>query len=168
MSHTISKWVLAVVLLLVCGSVSADCRDWAMEGDWTVFYRDNGFPTSVLAPDETIDIQLDRKSGEFSIEFTDPKWKSWVGSWQTACIKGQTILLGAIQRRGGRTTLIVEISRVFKAEDLLRNSSGVVKERQINIRFPQPFAATELSEELAELAESGKLASHPGHAHGTD
>ena len=168
MSQAIMKWILATVLFLLCGAVSADCRDWALEGDWTVFYRDNGFPTSVLAPDETIDIQLDRKSGEFSLQFTDPKWKGWEGSWQTECIQGETILLGAIQRRGGPTTLVIEISRVLKAKDLLPDSSGFVSDRQINIRFPQPFSATGLSEELAELAESGHLASHPGHAHGTD
>ena len=168
MSHTIIKWALATVLLLLCGSAAAGCRDWALEGDWTVLYRDNGFPTSVLAPDETIDIQLDRTTGKFSLAFTDPKWRAWEGSWQTECINGQTILLGAIQRRGGQNTLIIEISRVVNAKDLLPDASGWVSDRQINIRFPQPFAATGLSEELAKLAESGKLASHPGHAHGTD
>ncbi len=168
MIHSNLKFVLGFSLLLLCGSALADCGESALEGDWTVFYKDNGFPTSVLDPNETIQIALDGKSGDFAVELTDAKWKAWKGSWQTECINGQTILLGAIQRRKGATTLVVEISRVVKMGDLMRNPNGVVKERQINIRFPQPFAVIGISEELATLAEQGLLASHPGHAHGYD
>jgi hypothetical protein len=162
------NWLLGTVLLLLCATAGADCREWALDGDWTVFYQDNRFPTSVLKPDETVVIQRDRGTGAFSVGLSDPAWQAWAGNWETECINDQTILLGAIQQRGGATTLVIEISRVVEAADLLRNAAGVVRERQINIRFPQPFAAIERSDGLAVLAEQGVLASHPGHAHGDD
>ena len=166
MKQTIAKWGTGIILLLVSIGAAAECGEDALEGNWTVFYRDNGFPTSVLAPDETIAIELDRSTGAFSVGLSDPGWQAWVGGWESACVNGQTVLLGAIQRRQGAATLVIEISRVVQAGDLLPIAAGVVPERQINIRFPQPFAAAGLSGPLAELAQRGLLASHPGHAHG--
>jgi hypothetical protein len=155
-----------MLLLTTAVSAWADCREGALEGDWTVFYRDNGFPTSVLAPDEAITIRLDGASGAFSVSLTDPEWRGWNAAWESVCVDGNTVLLGAIQRRRGRATLVIEISRVIDSRDLLRNAAGEVRERQINVRFPQPFAAEGLGGALAELAEQGLVASHPGHAHG--
>ncbi|NNK52501.1 MAG: hypothetical protein HKO99_12970 [Xanthomonadales bacterium] len=166
MMKSYAKYVAAMLLLMTAVSSWAGCREDALEGDWTVFYRDNGFPTSVLAPDEVINIQFDHKSRAFSVSLSDPEWRSWEANWDSVCVDGRTVLLGAIQRRHGRATLVIEISRVADTHDLLRNAAGVVRERQIKIRFPQPFAASGLSEALAELAERGLLASHPGHAHG--
>lgn len=160
------KKLAAILLLMTAISAWADCGEGALEGDWTVFYRDNGFPTSVLAPDEVITIRLNGASGAFSVSMTDPEWRGWAGDWESVCVDGRTVLLGAIQRRHGRATLVIEVSRVTDARDLLRNAAGEVRERQINVRFPQPFAAAGLSGALAELAERGLLASHPGHAHG--
>jgi hypothetical protein len=162
------KRVVSVVLLTASASAWADCRESALEGDWTVFYRDNAFPTSVLAPDETLGISRDPKSGTFSVALTDPEWQGWNDAWEAVCVDGQTVLLGAIHRRHGANTLVIEISRVVTADDLLRNAAGVVRERQINIRFPQPFSMVEQNQALADLARRGLLASHPGHAHGWD
>ena len=44
------KQTAAILLLTTAVSAWADCGEGALEGDWTVFYRDNGYPTSVLAP----------------------------------------------------------------------------------------------------------------------
>jgi len=161
------RWV-GVLLLAAGTSAWADCKDWALEGDWTVFYRDNGFPTSVLAPDERVTIERDSASGAFSVSLSDPEWCAWGGHWESVCVNGQTILVGAIQRRGAATTLVIEISRVVEATDLLRNAAGIVRERQVGIRFPEPFAVSGLNADLAERAARGELASHPGHAHGWD
>lgn len=160
------KQAAAILLLTTAVSAWADCGEGALEGDWTVFYRDNGYPTSVLAPDEVITIRLSGSGGAFTVSLTDSEWRGWAGAWEPVCVDGRTVLLGAIQRRHGKATLVIEISRVTEARDLLRNAAGEVRERQINIRFPQPFAAEGLSGALAELAEQGLLASHPGHAHG--
>lgn len=160
------KQLAAMLLLTTTMSAWADCNEDALEGDWTVFYRDNGFPTSVLAPDEVITIRINGSSGVFAVSMTDPEWRGWVGAWESVCVDGRTVLLGAIQRRHGRATLVIEISRVTHARDLLPNAAGEVRERQINVRFPQPFAAEGLGGALAELAEQGLVASHPGHAHG--
>ncbi|MGD2130622.1 MAG: hypothetical protein PVJ33_16340 [Lysobacterales bacterium] len=159
---------MSVVLLTASASAWAECNESALEGDWTVFYRDNAFPTSVLAPDETLGISRNPRNGAFSVALSDPEWRSWNAEWEAACVNDQTVLLGAIQRRQGTTTLVIELSRVVTAGDLLRNSAGVVRERQISIRFPQPFSIAEQSGTLAELAKQGLLASHPGHAHGWD
>ncbi len=158
-----TKQVAAMLLLTTAVSAWADCGEGALEGDWTVFYRDNGYPTSVLAPDEVITIRLSGSGGAFAVSLTDPEWRGWASAWESVCVDGRTVLLGAIQRRHGKATLVIEISRVTEARDLLRNAAGEVRERQINIRFPQPFAAEGLS---GALAEQGLLASHPGHAHG--
>jgi hypothetical protein len=166
MKPSILKWGSGILLLLASAGVAADCREAALEGDWTVFYRDNGFPTSVLAADETLAIAYDQRSKSFSVSLSDPRWQAWDGGWESVCVDGQAVLLGAVQRRQGAGTLLIEIARVVRADDLLRNAAGAVRERQINIRFPQPYAALGLDGPLAELAERGELASHPGHAHG--
>lgn len=158
----------ATVLLVVCGPAWTDCGVSALDGDWTVFYRDNAFPTSVLAPEATVGIRHDAKTGAVAVAVSDPEWQGLPRTWEVACVDGQAILLGAIQRRGAATTLLIEISRVVKAADLLRNAAGVVRERQIDIRFPQPFAAAANRDALSALAERGALASHPGHAHAWD
>jgi len=168
MKRMTAQFGFGVLLLAVCTATWADCREGALAGDWTVFYRDNGFPTSVLAPDGRVTIKLDEASGAFSVSLSDPEWKAWDGQWAPVCVNGQTILVGAIQRRGAATNLVMEVSRVVEAADLVRNAAGLVRERQIGIRFPEPFAATGLGNELAELAREGALASHPGHAHGWD
>lgn len=166
MKQSIIKWGSGVLLLLASAGAFADCRSGDLVGEWTVFYRDNGFPTSVLAPDEAISIQVDQNTGAYSVSLSDPRWRAWSGEWEATCIKGQTILHGAVQRRQGAGALVIEIARVVEAADLLPNADGAVRERQINIRFPQPYAALERGGNLAELAEKGLLASHPGHAHG--
>jgi hypothetical protein len=160
------KKLAAILLLTTAMSAWADCGESALEGDWTVFYPDNGFPTSVLAPDEVITIRLNGSSSAFAVSLTDPEWRGWNAAWESVCIDGNTVLLGAIQQRRGRVTLLIEFSRVTNAGDLLPNAAGEVRQRQINVRFPQPLAAADLSGALAELAEQGLVASHPGHAHG--
>lgn len=170
MTRTTLRKGFGALLLAACASACtsawADCGEWALAGDWTVFYRDNGFPTSVLAPDERITIKHHGAGGTFSVSLSDPEWRAFEGRWESVCVNGQTILVGAIQRRGASTTLVMEISRVVAAADLVRNAAGIVRERQISIRFPEPFAAVGLGDGLGEAARRGELASHPGHAHG--
>ncbi len=168
MYQLMKKFALGMVLMICSLDVLADCNASDLAGNWKIFYRDNGFPTSVLAPEETLAIKLDDSSGNFSVHMTDPDWWGVNGNWETECVDGQPILLGAIQQRRGRTTLVIEISRVTIAEDLLPLPDGELPERQINIRFPQPVAAMKQLSHLAEMAEQGKLSSHPGHAHGWD
>jgi len=166
MMRSCVKYLAAILLLSTGLPAWADCGEANLEGDWTVFYRDDAFPTSVLAPGENLSVSRDRRSGAFSVTLSDPEWRGWSAEWETVCANGQTILLGAIQSRRGTTTLVIEISRVVRPADLLRNARGEVRERQINIRFPQPFAVEGLSDAIREAAEQGWLASHPGHAHG--
>ena len=158
--------LLALSALLSCVPVFADCNENALQGVWTVFYRDNLFPTSVLAPDETIDIRYNAGADQFSVDFSDSDWAAWGGGWSHECINGQTVLIGAIEQRNGRrTTLVIEIAKVTDANDLLARSSGVKKLQQINIHFPERYAKSELSEAFEALKKGGYLASHPGHAH---
>ncbi len=168
MSKLNTKIICGAMFVMLSGNVLAECNKAELAGDWKVFYRNDAYPTSVLAAGEAISIQLDSKSGSLSVQLTDPDWQGWNESWETVCIDGHTILLGAIQQRSGKTTLVLEIGRVVKAGDSLSLSTGEVKARQVNIRFPQPYAALEHSESLSKLAEQGLLSSHPGHAHGWD
>ena len=168
MNRSCAMKFLMILLMLVSASSWADCRDGALEGDWTIFYRNNAYPTSVLAPGEVLSIHKDRKSGDFSVALSDREWRGWDAKWESVCVNDQTVLLGAIQRRLGATMLVIEISRVVRYADLLRTADGVLPERQINIRFPQPFGVAGQNDALSRLAEQGLLVSHPGHAHGWD
>jgi len=162
------KLLLAVTMLMFSTVVYADCKENALQGEWTVFYRDNAFPTSVLAPDWMINIHYQDDLDEYSVELTDPRWKAWSGAWTHECVDGQTVLIGAIERRGGSASLVIEMSRVIDVDDLLPLPSGEIKLNQVNIHFPEQFSS-EVPEELREsLFRSGYLASHPGHAHSYD
>ncbi len=168
MSRIIQYLVLALCLVPLSGTaLAADCDEAALEGDWIVFYRDNGFPTSVLTPGSVISIAPSETKRGFSVVVDDPEWQDWNGNWATACGNDRAVVLGAIRRKQGSTTLVVEISRVVSESDLLALPSGEIPPEQVNIRFPQPFAGNDFSsEDLKALAEQGLLSSHPGHAHG--
>ncbi len=107
-----------------------------------MFYQNNAFPTSVLAPDKTINIQYFSDADEFSVDLSDPRWKAWSGNWSHECIDGQTVLIGAVERRSGGASLLIEISRVVDVDDLLARPSGDVNPNQINIHFPDRHAST--------------------------
>jgi len=160
------RLLLALSTLLSSFAVMADCNEYALQGTWSVYYRDNAFPTSVLAPGKTIDIQYNQKLDRFSLEFTDSRWKAWDGGWAHECIEGQTVLIGAIAQRRGKTRIVAEIRKVIDVADLLARSSGEMKLEQINIQFPRSFASTDLDNAFDALKQEGYLASHPGHAHG--
>ena len=77
------RLLLALSTLLSSFAVMADCNEYALQGTWSVYYRDNAFPTSVLAPGKTIDIQYNQKLDRFSLEFTDQPVESlgwWLGA----------------------------------------------------------------------------------------
>ena len=162
------KLIFAVGLTMFSAGLWADCKEFDLQGDWTVFYRDNAFPTSVLAPDRQIIIRYLEDTDGFSVELTDPKWKAWSSDWAHECVDGQTVLLGAIENRGGNASLVMEISRVVEVEDLLARASGEVRLRQINIHFPETFSSAYPAELHKVLSGGGYLASHPGHAHADD
>lgn len=162
------KLLMAAVALMFCSTLYADCREHALEGDWTVFYRDNAFPTSVLAPDEFFSIRYNAKSDKFSIDLTDPAWKAWNGRWSHECIDGQTVLIGAVEQRHSGAILVIEVSRVLDVNDLMARRSGQVKLNQINIHFPERYARSYPPELQDALTQAGPLLSHPGHAHADD
>jgi hypothetical protein len=159
------KILLALIALVFSAPLYAGCNEYALFGEWSVFYRNNDFPTSVLAPDKLIDIRYDRKLDQFSVAFKDDHWKAWAGGWTHECIDRQTVLIGALERRGGGIALVVEISKVTNVSDLLARSSGTKKLNQINIRFPERQDHGKVAEIFDALQKNGYLASHPGHAH---
>ena len=154
-------------LIALSGSVPAlaNCNESALQGTWTVFYRDNAFPTSVLAADETIYIGYNPGKDEFSVSFSDNDWAAWDGGWSSSCVDGQTVLIGAIKQRRGKTTLVIEMSRVTDPNDLLARSNGMKRPQQINIHFPDRYAQSAASHTFDATKRKGYLASHPGHAH---
>lgn len=162
-----SKALIGLLLSTFSVSALADCNEWTLNGNWRVFYRDNVYPTSVLAADEMIAVSVNG-AGKVDVSLSDPDWQGWTDAWEITCIDDQPVLLGAIQQRRGNTVLVIEISRVSEDRDLLRLANGERKSRQVNIRFPQPFAMMERGEVLRSLASEGVLSSHPGHAHGWD
>lgn len=159
------KILLVLIALVFSTPLYAGCNEYALVGEWSVFYRNNDFPTSVLAPDKLIDIRYDRKLDQFSVAVTDDRWKAWAGGWTHECINRQTVLIGAIERRGGGIALVVEISKVTDVSDLLARSSGTVRLNQINIRFPERQDHGKVAEIFDTSQKNGYLASHPGHAH---
>jgi len=159
------RFLLALTALLSSIAVMADCNEYALQGTWTVYYQDNAFPTSVLAPDKTVDIHYNRELDEFTLEFTDRRWKAWDGNWAHECIEGQTVLIGAIAQRRGKVKIVVEIRKVIDVTDLLARSSGEMRLEQINIQFPRSFASTDLDGAFHALKQEGYMASTPGHAH---
>lgn len=160
------RLLLALSTLLSSFAVMSDCNEYALQGTWTVYYRDNAFPTSVLAPGKTIDIQYSEELDQFSLDFTDGRWKAWGGGWAHECIDGQAVLIGAIAQRRGKVKMVVEIRKVIDVADLLARPSGEMRLEQINIQFPRSFASTDLDDAFDALKREGYLASHPGHAHG--
>lgn len=158
--------ILWVFLALVCSSqLLADCKEFALQGEWNVFYRDNAFPSSVLAADKIIDIRYLSDLDQFSVALNDDNWQAWSSGWTHECINGQTVLIGAIEKRKGGMLLVVEISRVTEVSDLLARASGEVKLNQINIQFPDQNAYNDTSGIFDVAKKTGYLASHPGHAH---
>ena len=162
------KLLIAVVALMCCGTLYADCKEHALQGDWTVFYRDNAFPTSVLAPNELFLVNYNASSDRFSVDLTDPAWKAWKGRWSHECIDGQTVLIGAVEHRSSGTILVIEVSRVVDIGDLMARPSGEVRLNQINIHFPERHASSYPIELQNALTQAGPLLSHPGHAHADD
>ncbi|HLF31692.1 MAG TPA: hypothetical protein VI566_11770 [Xanthomonadales bacterium] len=162
------SFLLAVTALMCSTTLFADCREYALQGDWTVFYQDNEFPTSVLTPGEQVTIQYTAAASQFSVELTDRDWKAWSGTWSHECVDGQTVLIGAIEHRSGGTVLVIEVNRVTDVDDLLLSPAGRVKLNQINIHFPGAYASSIPAELRDALQRDGLLASHPGHAHGYD
>lgn len=158
--------ILFAIFALVCSSqLLADCKEFALQGEWSVFYRNNAFPSSVLAPDKIVEIRYLSDLDQFSVELNDDHWKAWSGGWMHECINGQTVLIGAIEKRQGGMLLIVEISRVTEVSDLLARPSGEVKLNQINIQFPDQNAYNDTSGIFDVARKTGYLASHPGHTH---
>lgn len=143
----------------------ADCNEFALQGEWTVFYQDNAFPSSVLVPDETISIHYDQPRDEFTLAFTDPNWQAWAGGWLRECVGGQTVLIGAIKQRRGAVLLMIEISKVVDVNDLLARASGVTKLEQINVLFPESFALNAMTNSAMDLSKYRHVASDPGHVH---
>lgn len=157
---------LTVVFLICSGAVNADCNEFALHGDWTVFYRDNAFPTSVLAPDENISIRYEAKRKLYSVELTDKAWKAWSTTWSHECIEGQTVLFGAIERRNGRAVMLVEVTRVNEINELLPRQSGKTNLNQIVLHFPDLHTGNIPPELRDALLKDAFLVSHPGQAHG--
>lgn len=159
------KILLALIAVVFSAPLYAGCNEYALHGEWSVFYRNNDFPTSVLAPDRLIDIRYSQELDQFSVGLTDHRWKAWAGAWTHECIDGQTVLIGAIERRSGDAALVIEINKVTEVNDLLARSSGVMRPDQINIHFPERHALGDLADVFDALQQDGYLASHPGHAH---
>lgn len=160
--------LLVFVAMMCCSAVYADCKEFALQGDWTVFYRDNGFPTSVLAPDGAVSIRYNESNDKFSVRLSDKDWKAWSGHWSHECIGGETVLIGAVEQRRGDAVLVIEVSRVTDVGDLMARPSGEVRLNQINIHFPERHASNYPPELQDALTQSGHLYAHPGHAHADD
>lgn len=161
--------ILWAILAMTCSSqLVADCKEFALQGEWSVFYRNNAFPSSVLAADKIVEIRYLSDLDQFSVALNDDHWQAWSGGWMHECINGQTVLIGAIEKRQGGTLLVVEISRVTEVSDLLARPSGEVKLNQINIQFPDRQAYDDKVGVFDLAKKQGYLASHPGHAHAND
>lgn len=154
-----------LLTLLFSSQLFADCPEFALHGDWTVFYKDNAAPDSVLAPDSGIEIRYNKGHDQFSVKLTDTNWKERKNSWTHTCVKNKVVLSGTIEKKTGSNSLSMEMSRVTEVSDLLPRSSGVTKLDQINIRFPQHQAHH--GAEGAPIAQTGDSypSADPGHAH---
>lgn len=151
--------ILFTFLTLVCSSqLFANCSEFALHGDWTVFYQDNSKPDSVLAPDKVIEIRYDKSQDQFLVKFNDPNYKDKHNSWTHSCDMGKTVLTGTVEKRDGSDSHGIEMSRVTDVKDLLARSASVTKLDQISIRFPQ--AQAKYGEE-----EGSRPAADPGHGH---
>lgn len=158
--------VIVLLLALTCSSaLFAQCPQFALHGDWTVFYRDNGAPDSILSPDSVIEIRYFSEHDQFTVKLSDPNWSARRNSWEAVCIDGNAVLTGILEDRAQSDRVLVEMSRVTDLADLLPRSSGVVRLNQINIRV------MECSGPECDFAKADKThghdhpASDPGHAH---
>lgn len=154
-----------LLTLLFSSQLFADCPEFALHGDWTVFYKDNAAPDSVLAPDSGIEIRYNKGHDQFSVKLMDKNWKERKNSWTHTCVKNKVVLSGTIEKKTGSDSLSMEMSRVTAVSDLLPRSNGVMKLDQINIRFPQQQAHQ--GEDGAPIAQTGESypSADPGHAH---
>lgn len=158
------KILFTFLTLLFSSQLLAYCQEFALHGDWTVFYQDNTAPDSVLAPDSIIEIRYNQGHDQFSVMLKDTNWVEKKNSWTHTCIMGKIVLTGTIESIGS-DSLSMEMSRVTEVSDLLARSTGVMKLDQINIRFPQQQANRGEEGALIEQMEGSRRAADPGHAH---
>lgn len=157
-----NKMLFILLTLVFSSQLYAQCPDYALHGNWKVFYKDNSSPDSVLEPDKYVKIRHSMDLDEYSVNLTDSKWISKRGSWTSSCIGKKVVLEGTIQKRNGSDSHTMVISRVTEASDLLARKNGVKKLDQIAIQIKNA-RSLDCDEEDAD-SDDGKL-HDPGHSH---
>jgi hypothetical protein len=158
--------VIVLLLALTCSSaLFAQCPQFALHGDWTVFYRDNGAPDSILSPDSVIEIRYFSEHDQFTVKLSDPNWSARRNSWEAVCIDGNAVLTGILEDRAQSDRLRVEMSRVTNENELLARSNGVRKLDQISIRVMECVGLECDFVDADEADGHDHPAADPGHAH---
>ena len=157
--------LFAFLALVFSAQLFADCSEFALHGDWTVYYQDNSKPDSVITPDSVIEIRYDKGQDQFLVKLNDPNYKDRHNSWTHDCKSDKTVLTGTIEKKVGSESHGVQLSRVTEISDLLPRSTGVMKLDQINIRFPQSQAIHGKEHAPTAQQEDSRPAADPGHGH---
>lgn len=148
--------IVFLLALSFTPTLFAQCPAFALHGDWTVFYRDNNAPDSVLAPGSVVEIRYFAEHEQFTVHLDDPAWMARRNSWSGECIGDVVSLTGILQERANGDRVMVEMHRVTDERDLLERANGVRKLDQLNIR---------VMECIGLECDFAKLDSEPSHGH---
>lgn len=176
-----NRVILFLLALSFSSTLFAQCPAFALHGDWTVFYRDNKAPDSVLAPGSVVEIRYFAEHDQFTVHLDDPAWLARRNTWSGECVGDVVSLTGVLQERSGPDRVMVEMHRVTDERDLLARASGARKLDQLNIRVMECVGLecdfARLDGEQAHGHEHGHEDEHghdhndvlpaadPGHAH---
>lgn len=166
-----NRLIAALLALTFSSGLYAQCSPFALHGDWTVFYRDDAAPDSILTPGGLVEIRYLAEHDQFSVQLKDPYWSARRNTWNAGCVDDAVVLTGVLQERSGADRVMVEMSRVTDERDLLAHANGLRRLDQISIRVMECVG---LECDFAERgADSGETqgdghehpAADPGHAH---
>ena len=160
-----NRILFAFLTLAFSSQLFADCSEFALHGDWTVFYQDNSKPDSFIEPGSVFEIRYDKSQDQFLVKLNDKNYKDKHNSWTNSCRTGKVYITGTIEKKDGSESHGLEMSRVTEVSDLLPRSPSVTNLDQISIRLPE--AQANHGEEGAPIAqqEGSRPAADPGHMH---
>ncbi len=155
------KLIIVVFAFLSSANVFADCSAFALHGDWTVFYRDNAAPDSVITPGSVFEIRYNKEHDQFTVLLQDENYVAVKNSWTSGCVGAAVTLSGVLQDKRASENLEIEIRRITNASELVSRSNNVKKLDQISIRVTDYIGLADNK----TTALPAFAAPDPGHAH---